>query len=253
VPDHAEFMDVMAEEFNAQSDVNVTLDWTSIGYQEMHDQLLIALQTGTGAPDLVDIEISQFGTLTRGEVALHDLSDIVDPVRGDLVEERLAPYQVEGVPYGVDYHLGAAVTYWNTAITDAAGVDIDAIETWDDYVEAGRQILDETGVPLVSLEVQSPHTVRPFLLVNGGGLYDENNELILDSPENAEALQRLQDLAEEGLAIPAPGGHHHDPVFFECAQALGAEPLREEHGRPLGGSAPDDSRAAGKGAPAVGR
>lgn len=30
-----------------------------------------------------------------------------DPYRDELVQERLAPYEVGGVPYGIDYHLGA--------------------------------------------------------------------------------------------------------------------------------------------------
>jgi arabinosaccharide transport system substrate-binding protein len=217
VDNHADFLIAQAERFNEENDqYNIILNATTIEFAEMHDKLLVALQSGTGAPDLVDIEIGRFATFARGDIALHPLNDVVDPYRDELVQERLAPYEVGGVPYGIDYHLGAYVMYYNKDIMDEAGVDVDAIETWDDYIEAGKQVVANTDAVMATVETAGPFSIRGPMLQNGGGIYDENNELIMDSPENVEAVELVGSMVHEhGIATVAAGGDHHQPAFFE--------------------------------------
>ncbi len=212
---HAEFLQSQAEEWNAANpDVQINIEASTQDYTVMHDQLAIALQSGTGAPDLVDIEISKFGIFTRGEIQLHDLTEIVERNSEDLVTERLAPYEVGGVAYGVDYHLGAYLMYYNTELLEAAGVDPDSIATWDDYREAGATVLAETGKPMAAVETGSGFTLTSVMLQNGGGRYDADNQLILDNPANIDAAQMVQDMVAEGIAVPAPGTNFHDPNFY---------------------------------------
>jgi arabinosaccharide transport system substrate-binding protein len=218
VDNHADFLIQRAEEFNAtNTQYNILLDTSSAEYEIMHDRLLISLQSGTGAPDLADIEIGRFGTFLRGDVPLHPLTDVVDPHRGQLVEERLAPYQLDGVEYGIDYHLGAYVMYYNAEVMEQAGVDVDSIVSWDDYIEAGQQVVENTDAMMTTLETTAPGSVLGLMKQNGGGIYDQSNQLILDSPANVEALQLISDMVHvHGIAESPPGGEHHDPTYFEA-------------------------------------
>jgi arabinosaccharide transport system substrate-binding protein len=215
---HADFLKERAEEFNAEnSEYNIVITSSVADFGEMHDRLLVSLQSGTGAPDLVDIEIGRFGTFLRGEIPLHPLNDVVDEHRSELVEERLAPYQLDGVEYGIDYHLGTYAMYYNKAVLDEAGVDADDIVTWDDYIEAGKQVVENTDAMMTSVEPASASTLLGLMKQNGGGIYNENNEFILDSPENVEAVQLISDLVHEhGIAEATPGGENHEPVYFEA-------------------------------------
>lgn len=215
---HAEFLIAQAERFNEENeDYNIILDATSISFDEMHDRTLIALQSGAGAPDLVDLEIQRFATFTRGEVPLLPLDNVLDPYRDDLVEERMAPYQVDGTPYGIDYHLGAFMMYYNQDIMEEAGVDVDDIVTWDDYVEAGLQVQENTDVTnFTAVETLNRFSVLGPMLQNGGGTYNESNESILDSPENVEAVQMVADMVHDsGVAGLAPGGAFSEPEWYE--------------------------------------
>jgi arabinosaccharide transport system substrate-binding protein len=218
---HTDYMINRAEEFNAtNTDYNILLRASTANYDDMHDRLLIALQSGTGAPDVADIEIGRFGTYLRGDVPLHPLTDVVDPYRDQLVEERLAPYQLDGVEYGIDYHLGAYVMYYHSGVMEEAGVDVDEIVTWDDYIEAGKQVQENTDATMTTVETIAPATILGLMKQNGGGIYDERNELILDSPENVEALQLASDMVHvHGIAEAPPGGEHHDPTYFEAFNA----------------------------------
>lgn len=215
---HTDFMQARADEFNAQSDeYHITLNASTADFEEMHDRLLVALQSGSGAPDVVDIEIQRFATFLRGDVPLHPLTDIIDSHRDQLVEERTAPYRADGVEYGIDYHLGAWVMYYNSEVLDEAGVDVDSIVTWDDYIAAGRQVVENTDSWMTSLETTDRFTVIGLMLQNGGGAYDENNELILDAPENIEALELISDMVHEHeIATAAAGGQHHDESYYQA-------------------------------------
>ena len=68
------------------------------------------------------------------------------------VQAKLDIYSTGGELYGAPSQLGGTVVYYNTDITEAAGVDIDSIVTWDDYVAAGKQVLETTGNPMTVIE-----------------------------------------------------------------------------------------------------
>ncbi len=219
---HGLFMQAQAERWNeVNPDRPINLTYEQIEYNSMHDNLLAALLVGVGAPDMADIEISKFATFTKGEIQLIPLDDAIEPYRGEIIESRLAPYFANGHNYGIDYHLGAFLMYYNTGILEAAGVDVDSIETWEDYIEAGKKVTQDTdgdGTPdvyMTTIEVTGPHSTRGIMLMHGGGVYNADGELILESEENVQALQFLQDLVHvHGIARPASGGNHHSPDHF---------------------------------------
>ncbi len=224
VTDHGDYMTNQAARWNEENpDRPITINYTFIDYNTLHDNLLAALLVGTGAPDLADIEISKFATFTKGDIHLLDLSAVVEPYRADIIETRLAPYQVGGAQYGIDYHLGAFLMYYNREVMEAAGVDPDSIVTWDDYVEAGKQVTQDTDgdgdidIYMTTEEITDMFTARSLMLMNGGGAYNADGELILQSPENVEALQFMQDLVHtHGIAVSAPGGGHHAADYFQA-------------------------------------
>ena len=192
-----------------------------IDYTQMHDNLLASLLVGTGAPDLADVEIKKFATFAKGDIHFIPLNEVIDPYRDDIIESRLAPYTANGMNYGIDYHLGSYIMFYNTGILEAAGVDVDSIVTWDDYVEAGLKVTQDTDgdgktdIYMASVETTDVFSAYSLMLMNGGGTYNADRELILDSPENIEALQFLQDMVHvHGIARPASGGGHHSPDHY---------------------------------------
>jgi arabinosaccharide transport system substrate-binding protein len=221
---HAEYWLAQADRWNeAYPDRPLTVTPSVIPWQQMHDNLLAALLVGSGAPDIVDVEISKFATFVKGDIHLVDMSDMVEPYLDQIIETRLAPYQWQGAQYGVDYHLGAYLMFYNREILEAAGVDPDSIVTWEDYIEAGQQVTQDTnadGTPdvwMAPVETGSEHMFRAIYLMMGGGVYNAEGDFILNSPENAEALQFVSDLVNvHQIATVAPGTHVHAPEFFEA-------------------------------------
>ena len=57
---HLEFYKFMAEKWNADpANPKLELDCVSLPFEDMHNKLTIALQTGEGLPDISEIEIGK--------------------------------------------------------------------------------------------------------------------------------------------------------------------------------------------------
>jgi arabinosaccharide transport system substrate-binding protein len=213
---HGTYWLAVAERWNKENPTRqVKFTPTNLPYNDMHDKLLLALQSGTGAPDMVDIEIGKFSTFLKGDIHLADLTDMVEPVKKDIVASRLV-YQKDGKQYGIDYHVGTYIMYYNKELLSKAGVDVDTIKTWDDYIAAGKKVTKD-GVFMTTLEQTGCFPGRALMLMNGGGVYDVKGNLIVDDPKNAEALQFMADmlLTEKIAAIP-PGGQHHAEEYYKA-------------------------------------
>ena len=79
----------MVEQWNAENpDKPIRINVHVLPYDDMHNKLQIALNSGTGAPDTVDIEVSRFSGFTEGDVQLMDMTEYAQPYKEYVVEPR---------------------------------------------------------------------------------------------------------------------------------------------------------------------
>jgi arabinosaccharide transport system substrate-binding protein len=221
---HQEFMVDAVNSWNEKNpDRKIELEAGVYGYDDNHNNLLISLQSGTGAPDIVDIEIGRFANYLKGTPQLAPLNDVIEPIKDKLIMSRFENYAKDGKYYGVDYHVGIPVIYYNTEICDKAGINIDDIKTWDDYVEAGKIVVEKTGIPMTTLEIQEHWSYYPLITEAGGDWLAKDGSVILDSAENIRVLQFLYDMMYVNkIAVAAPGGFHHAEEYYGFMEAGGA-------------------------------
>ncbi len=225
---HKQFMDDAVERWNAANpDNQIVLETSVYPYDDMHNKLLIALQSGVGAPDLADIEISKFANYLKGKSPrLVSLNSIVEPVLDSSIKARFDNYAKDGNYYGAPYHVGATVMYYNQEILDKAGVNVDEIVTWDDYVKAGKVVVEKTGTPMSTVEVTEHWTYYPLISQIGSDIFAQSGEVILDNETNVKVLEFLQDmLYKDEIAVPAPGGFHHSEEYWAFMNNEGAASL----------------------------
>ncbi len=225
---HKGFWDDAVATWNKANPNNrIVLKTDVYNYDEMHNKLLVALQSGVGAPDLADIEISKFANYLKGKTPqLVSLNSIVKPVLSKCIKARFDNYAKDGQYYGVDYHVGATVMYYNKEYLDKAGVDVDKIVTWDDYVAAGKKVVAATGKPMTTVEVTEHWTFYPLISQYGSDIFAKDGKVILDSPANVKVLTFLKDMIyKDKIAIPAPGGFHHSEEYWAFMNKGGAASL----------------------------
>ena len=204
---HRQFYESMAEKWNEENpDKPVNLTVSVQPFDDMHNKLTIALQSGEGAPDMCDVEINRFPTYLEGEPQFMDLTSYVDPYRDDIVAARLEVYSKDGVNYGIPTHVGATVAFYDTSILNEAGVDYKEIKTWDDYKEAGLKVVEATGKAMGAAETSSTFVYQAMLAAQDSDMTDENGDPALDSAESIKALTTMQELVEAGVDQTIPGG-----------------------------------------------
>jgi len=225
---HKQFWDDAVVTWNkANPNSQIVLKTDVYNYDEMHNKLLIALQSGVGAPDLCDIEISKFANYLKGKIPqLVTLNSIVSPVLSKCIKARFDNYAKGGKYYGVDYHVGATVMYYNQELLNKAGVDADKIVTWADYVEAGKKVTAATGKPMATVEVTEHWSFYPLLSQIGSDIFAKDGKVILDNALNVKVLTFLRDmLYKDKIAVPAPGGFHHSEEYWTFMNKGGAASL----------------------------
>ncbi|MDD2429482.1 MAG: ABC transporter substrate-binding protein [Eubacteriales bacterium] len=216
---HQKFLESAAERWNAANpDKPIEFKGETLGYDDLHNNLLISLQTGTGAPDMVDIEISMYANFITGEeqyIPLVPLNSVVEPDAENLIMGRFDNYANHGNYYGVDYHVGAAALMYNKEIFANAGIEISDIVTWDDFKEAGRLVKEKTGKYMMAVETTEHWTYYPLITQQGSDFFDkETGEVILDNEINVKTLQWLLDGVNEGIFVEMPGGFCHSEEWY---------------------------------------
>lgn len=150
---HGQHYGNMVEKWNEENpDRTIEITCTTYPYADMHTKLLTSLTAGTGAPDICDVEIGQFPNVVAGESTwLVPMNDYAAPYLDTMVQARMDVYAgADGNYYGIPYHVGATVMYYNAAaMAEAMGISqedviakIDAVVTWDDYAALGQEYLD---------------------------------------------------------------------------------------------------------------
>lgn len=212
---HNTFYKSMAEKWNKENpNQQIALTATTLPYDDMHNKLLIALQSGVGAPDIADIEIGKFSNFLKGTPQLLPLNDIVEPELKNIVKSRVDIYSKDGKYYGICFHVGASVTYYNMDIMKQAGIDPKTIKTWDQYHDAGKTVKEKTGKPMTTFETIDLFQPQIMDKQLGSDLMKEDGTANLNTPELAQTLTFMRSMLKDGTAAIAPGGGHHQEEYY---------------------------------------
>ncbi len=163
------------------------------------DTLLDVCEMGTG-----DVpQMAQSGILL-------DLTDYLKPFEKDISPAVLEMLQVDGKYYAVPWMPNTSMVWYRKDVFDMAGVDADKIETWEDFIAAGKAVTDfqyPDGVKryMVDVPATSPSGMALQLMLGqqGAGLFDPTSgECTIDKdPAFKKAFDVCVRLATEGICI----------------------------------------------------
>ncbi|WP_408011397.1 ABC transporter substrate-binding protein [Pseudalkalibacillus sp. A8] len=217
------FKDAVPRWNKAHPDKPIKLVAETYPYDQMHNNLLLALQSGTGAPDIADIEISRFPNYLQGEPQMLPMNEYVDPVKDKFVTSRFDIYAKDGKYYGLPTHVGASVMYYNKDIMDKAGVDINSIKTWDDFNEAGKKVVENTDAVMTTIDTDDYLNLWSMISQQGSDFFNENGELTVNNETNVKTLKFLNDqVNKHKIAKLTPGGEKHAEEFYAFMNEGGA-------------------------------
>jgi multiple sugar transport system substrate-binding protein len=139
---------------------------------------------------------------------LYTAEEIVAPeVLEDFVQTFRDNSKYDGVEYAVADLASDRLFFYNQDILEAAGVAAPPA-TWSEVLAACEAIKAyDPGIIPIAIPLGAEEAQAEFLIWAGGngGGYFRDGEWIINSPENLETLEFLQQLVDNGCTQPNPG------------------------------------------------
>ncbi|WP_062049505.1 ABC transporter substrate-binding protein [Bacillus sp. JCM 19034] len=133
----------------------VTINIQEADYGDVHQNLITALAAGSGAPDITGIDQGYIDRMHENAQHFHNLYDFgAEEIRDDYLEWKWgqATNPEDDFLIGVPTDVGPMVMAYRMDLFEEAGLPTDPdevaelINTWEDYLEVGRQLKEQTGV-----------------------------------------------------------------------------------------------------------
>lgn len=207
---HSNYYAEMLNRWNkANPERQLQITFLTYPYDEMHNKLTMALQTGAGAPDLCDIEISKFPNYLKGEVQLYPLNEAIAQYEDDIVRARLDIYSKDGNYYGAPHHVGACVMYYNTEVFERYDIDYSAIRTWADYEAAGQKLkaASDGEIKMTSVDTGASDWLWLSMAEHGEDWIDSDGKANVELASIERMLTMQKRWLDEEIAMVSPDGH----------------------------------------------
>ena len=183
------------------------------GFREMPDKLGVAVRTGQGIPDLVQLDETFFGVFLNEDSPFMDLTEKVKKsgLSKDLHPRRLEVFTYEGKTLGVPQSLSAMVMYYRKDLFEEFNIKPSDLKTWEDFAEVGRELQADQGQRFMALD----GTLFDVLLrQKGTDLFDKNGKFLPDEKKALDILEEFAEMSASQVAVMPDRGSIFDPVFF---------------------------------------
>jgi lactose/L-arabinose transport system substrate-binding protein len=181
----------------------VTIQKVDSNYTKLYSQLA----ANSGVPDVVQLQNRDLQSFkNKYPDAWMDVTEIVKSEESNFDSVVLPLVKVDNKYYAVPWDVGPNALYYRKDIFQKAGVDVNSIKTYDDYIEAGKKILKSTGgkTKLLGFDYSgssSDDTIMMLLNQLGGQYYDSSNKVKLDSKEMVQAMTLLKKMKDAGITV----------------------------------------------------
>jgi lactose/L-arabinose transport system substrate-binding protein len=186
---------------------NINLEVTPMSWPDAHDKVLVAMASGSGAPDLLTIDsgyIQKF--IDQG--GLVDMSDFMNPVKDKFPAFKIAnDSDSQGHIFGVPFDVAPVGYFYQKSIADKYKITLP--ETWADFIALGKQLkskgvyMNTVSVAAASMD-QSLHGEVGLLGLltqqQGGAFFDSSLKPILSSKEIVIAMKLIKEMVDSGIS-----------------------------------------------------
>lgn len=190
-------LQIAAEKFK-EIHPNVEFVFEDMGTDQIYDRMLTGLATGTGMPDVVSLEGERVTVYaSKFPEGFEDLSSYVN--KEDFLPVKVAECEINGKMRGVPWDSGPCGVFYRTDIFEQAGINPDDVKTWDDFIEAGKEI-DKLGIKMLPVAVSRNDTMFRIILSQLNGFYfDANGNTVLDSDVAKKAMTIVKKMNDAGI------------------------------------------------------
>ena len=229
-PDQIALLQSFVDEFAAKEGIEINSEFESIEFGEYNTKLSLELQ-GSQAPDVFWVlETSAPAFIASGLLAPLDEA-LAEYNPEDFSAKAMELWQNGGTTYAVPFSTSPFFMIYNADLFAAAGIETpDQLAAegnwdWDTFRAASKAIKDATGVwgyqtvDGGGYDVRILHNLCPIIRSYGGDAWTNDGQILINSPESAEAVQLFHDMVYVDGSVVPPGDQSD---FFSGAAAMTA-------------------------------
>ncbi|HLQ98289.1 MAG TPA: extracellular solute-binding protein [Candidatus Dormibacteraeota bacterium] len=200
----ADYLNSIVDQFNEEYP-NVNVEINKQGPDQVFQRLVSGLASGQEdqLPDLVQVQDAEIPSFTeKFPDSFANLSDIGfnehDGSFAVAKEEMIKDDDGNYIAFPRD--LGPVGMFYRKDIFNDAGVDAESIETWDDYIEAGKKIKEETDTAMLGLALNDDIPLTRFMIHQQESFYfDSDGNLNAGSDETLNALTKIKEIVDNDI------------------------------------------------------
>ncbi|MCO0599262.1 ABC transporter substrate-binding protein [Peribacillus butanolivorans] len=202
-------MKAAVDKFQKQyPDVEVKVEDFNSG--DLYDKLTVGLAArGSGLPDVVLMEDERIpGYLHQFPQGFLNLSKLgYDKYKDSFNLAKVAAVQNEESDFiAAPWDIGPAGVFYRVDYFEKANVDPNSIQTWDDYIKAGKKIKEATGAKLLPIDIPNYDGVFQMMMQSQGlSYFDEDDNITLQSKEAIRSMDVIKRLHDEDLILNNKG------------------------------------------------
>ncbi len=183
----------------------VTVDMQFVHAQAVTSRLRAAFWSDLDVPDAVEVEISSAGSFFRGRPEHVGFVDLLPRLRQEgllerMVATRFAPYTYRDPRTGRDHVFGLphdvhpVMLAYRRDLFEELGIDASKLETWDDFIRAGRRVTVRGERYMIALPVSGYGGIEMCLFQRYGldgvpaGYFDPDGRVIMDNEVAVETM-----------------------------------------------------------------
>lgn len=214
--DRVQEMGDVVDMFNAKMEAegrNVRAEFELIPYEQQVPKFMSSLSAGT-APDIYSLDLVQYPYfISIG--AFRDITEQYEslPFKDELPQGILELGTMEDRVYAMPYEIDLSHIVYNKDLFREAGLDPEQPpRTWEELREFAGELTvdrnddgnpDQWGFAVVGANAgEYMFWFMPFVWNNGGSMFNNQGEVVFDSPESRESLQFFYDLIYEDQVAP---------------------------------------------------
>ncbi|MBE2225372.1 MAG: extracellular solute-binding protein [Anaerolineae bacterium] len=207
---------------------DIELEFVNYAPEEVANQAGLAIQGGTGGPDLGVTQYRDIQPLiSLGGIM--DITPLMDDYKAEFNEDILAYCETDGVLYCVPWDIGPSVTYYRRDIFEAAGLASDPesvsnmVATWDSYLDTCLTIKEETGLNCFPQNKANNYGLMliDMLWQQGIGFFDDEGAVTIANPEVVATLEKLGEFWEAD--VTSDNLDWSDPWYTDLNAAIDNE------------------------------
>ncbi|RIH89835.1 ABC transporter substrate-binding protein [Calidithermus roseus] len=206
---------------------NVKVNVVDLGNQQVYDKGLSGCAAGgADLPDVYSVENNEaevfWARFPGCFTDLNTLAPSANAFKGNFPAFKWTELQVGNKIYAIPWDSGPVVMFYRRDLYQQAGVNPETIETWDDYIAAGKKIVAATGAKVgVIANGQDDEWFR--MLANQNGCFYFSNDaksVTVNKPGCVSALETVKKLIDSGVVMQ--GGWNEQIQAFKAGKVATA-------------------------------